>query len=86
MPKSSTTNSTVKELMTYWSHRYQRRAHDARLKRLPQFTTIIDGWSIQFVHLLLTEAECVVALEDSWLAGSFVEFLEVIESLPASIT
>jgi hypothetical protein len=40
----------VKNLVDHWQHRYDWRSWEARLNGYPQFTTIIDGQTIHFLH------------------------------------
>src|SRR5262245_7583817 len=42
--------SYLQELAAYWASGYDWRAQEARLNQLPQFTTIIDGQTVHFVH------------------------------------
>jgi len=41
----------LRELRGYWSTRYDWRAAEARLNRIPQFTTTIDGLRVHFLHV-----------------------------------
>ena len=40
----------MKELVAYWRDRYDWRAHEAQLNRLPQFTAPVGGIDIHFIH------------------------------------
>ena len=40
----------VRELAAYWRQGYDWRAWAARLNAVPQFTTVIDGQKIHFLH------------------------------------
>ena len=42
--------SYLKELVAYWRDRFDWRAQERRLNRLPQFKTNIDGLDIHFIH------------------------------------
>src|SRR5438128_1337881 len=41
----------LKELVAYWQDKFDWRAQEARLNALPQFTTVIDGIDIHFIHV-----------------------------------
>jgi len=43
--------SYLKELVAYWRDRFDWRAQERRLNRLPQFKTNIDGLDIHFIHV-----------------------------------
>ena len=43
--------ATLQELACYWTNAYDWRKCEARLNALPQFTTVIDGLEIHFVHV-----------------------------------
>lgn len=40
----------LKQLVSYWRDGYDWRTHEAELNRLPQFTAVVDGVTIHFVH------------------------------------
>jgi epoxide hydrolase len=41
----------LKDLAAYWATGYDWRAHEARLNEFPQFTTVIDGQNLHFLHV-----------------------------------
>src|SRR5688572_31252826 len=43
--------ATMQELARYWATDYDWRQAEARLNALPQFTTVIDGVEIHFIHV-----------------------------------
>src|SRR5215470_3604240 len=43
--------ATLRALARYWSTGYDWRKCEARLNALPQFTTVIDGVKIHFIHV-----------------------------------
>ncbi len=71
------------ELVTYWRGTYDWRAEEARLNALPQFRTEIDGQPIHFVHARSPRRSAAVASR-ARVAGSIVEFLDVIAPLTES--
>ncbi|HQZ13255.1 MAG TPA: epoxide hydrolase [Devosia sp.] len=76
----------IKELCEQWLNRFDWRAAAARLNRLPQFTTEIDGQTIHFVHVRSGRAGAFpLVLTHGWPA-TFAEYADLIEPLtnPAS--
>ncbi len=71
----------LRELVDYWQHAYDWRQEEARLNRLPQFLTEIDGQQIHFVHVRSDRADATPLLLTHGWPGSFVEFLELIDRL-----
>ncbi|HEX8858853.1 MAG TPA: epoxide hydrolase [Actinomycetes bacterium] len=71
----------LRELCAYWADGYDWRATEARLNRLPQFRTPIDGLGIHFVHLRSPHPDALpLVLTHGW-PGSVVEFLKVLGPL-----
>jgi len=64
-----------------WASAYDWRATEARLNRLPQFTTTIDGVDIHFLHLRSQHAGALPLVMTHGWPGSIVEFLKVIDPL-----
>jgi epoxide hydrolase len=71
----------LQQLSSYWRHRFDWRAQEARLNELPQFTTDIDGQRIHFIHARSAEPDAVPLLITHGWPGSIVEFLDIIEPL-----
>jgi pimeloyl-ACP methyl ester carboxylesterase len=73
--------SYLEELAEYWRMSYDWRMHEAALNEYPQFTTVIDGQNIHFLHVRSPEADAMpLVLVHGW-PGSIVEFLDVIGPL-----
>lgn len=71
----------VRALVDHWRDGYDWRAEEARLNRLDQFVTTIDGLRLHFVHARSSHADALpVVLVHGW-PGSFVELLDVIPRL-----
>ena len=71
----------IKELADHWRNDYDWRAAEAKLNHYPQFTTTIDGQNVHFLHIRSAEPNAMpLVLTHGW-PGSFVEFLDVIDSL-----
>jgi hypothetical protein len=49
----------LKELAEYWRTTYDWREHEAKLNKLAQFTTTIDGQNIHFLHVRSTEPDAL---------------------------
>jgi epoxide hydrolase len=71
----------LRELAEYWRTAYDWRQHEARLNRLPQFTTTIDGANLHFVHVRSPEPEATPLLLIHGWPGSVVELQELIGPL-----
>ncbi|WP_028925533.1 epoxide hydrolase family protein [Pseudonocardia acaciae] len=71
----------VRELATRWRDGYDWRVHEAALNAFPQFTTVIDGAKVHFLHVRSPEPGALpLVLTHGW-PGSIVEFLDVIGPL-----
>jgi pimeloyl-ACP methyl ester carboxylesterase len=71
----------LKALAEYWTTTYDWRPHEARLNELPQFTTIIDGQNVHFVHIRSAEPEALPLIVTHGWPGSIVEFLDILGPL-----
>lgn len=64
----------LRELVSYWLDGYDWRRAEADLNAWPQYTTMIDGTRVHFVHLCSPEPEATpVIMTHAW-PGSIVEF------------
>ncbi|UBU16999.1 epoxide hydrolase family protein [Nonomuraea gerenzanensis] len=71
----------LRELAAYWADGFDWRAQEARLNAFPQFTTVIDGQPIHFLHVRSPEPDALpLILTHSW-PSSVAEYLEVIGPL-----
>jgi epoxide hydrolase len=69
------------ELVDHWRTGYDWRAAEAQLNAFPQFTTVIDGQRIHFLHVRSPEPDAFpLVLTHGW-PGSVVEFLDLIGPL-----
>jgi pimeloyl-ACP methyl ester carboxylesterase len=73
--------ATIQELARYWSAEYDWRACEARLNALPQFTTVIDGVDIHFIHVKSPHADALPLVMTHGWPGSVIELLEVVGPL-----
>jgi pimeloyl-ACP methyl ester carboxylesterase len=71
----------LKDLVTYWRTKFDWRLQEARLNKLPQFTTKIDGVSIHFVHQRSARADAIPLVFIHGWPGSFFEVTKIIGPL-----
>src|ERR1700742_2104107 len=71
----------VQQLAQRWRTGYDWRAHEAQLNQIPQFTTVIDGQNIHFLHVRSPEPGARPLLLLHGWPGSVVEFLGLIGPL-----
>ena len=76
----------LKDLAAYWRDGYDWRAEEARLNQVPQYTTVIDGARIHFLHMRSAQPDALPLILNHGWPGSIVEFLDVLAPLadPAS--
>ncbi|TDB78205.1 epoxide hydrolase family protein [Micromonospora sp. KC721] len=71
----------LRDLVDHWRTGYDWRAAEARLNAFPQFTTVIDGQRIHFLHVRSPHPDAFpLVLTHGW-PGSFTEFLDLIGPL-----
>jgi pimeloyl-ACP methyl ester carboxylesterase len=68
-------------LCGYWAEDYDWRATEARLNRVPQFTTVIEGLDIHFLHVRSPHPGAVPLVMTHGWPGSFLEFERVLGPL-----
>ncbi|MFC6014710.1 epoxide hydrolase family protein [Plantactinospora solaniradicis] len=71
----------LKELAEYWHTGYDWRCQEARLNDIPQFTTVLDGANVHFLHVRSPEPDALPLIVTHGWPGSVVEFLDVIGPL-----
>jgi pimeloyl-ACP methyl ester carboxylesterase len=71
----------TRELCDYWANGFDWRAQEAMLNSYPQFTTVIDGQTIHFLHIKSAEKDAFPLILTHGWPSSIVEFLDVIEPL-----
>ncbi len=71
----------VRELAEYWRTGYDWPAHQHRLNQFPQFTTVIDGQRVHFLHVRSPEPNAMPLIITHGWPGSTVEFMNVIGPL-----
>ena len=70
--------ATLQELARYWTNAYDWRKCEARLNALPQFTTVIDGVEIHFVHVRSRHESALPLIMTHCWPGSVIELLETL--------
>lgn len=71
----------LKELAEYWRTTYDWRAHEAELNARPQFTTVIDGQVVHFLHVRSANPDAMPLLVTHGWPGSVAEMLKIIGPL-----
>src|SRR4249920_2807232 len=73
--------ATIHELARYWENDYDWRKAEARLNELPQFTTVIDGVDIHFIHVESPHENALPLIMTHGWPGSVMELLETVGPL-----
>src|SRR5690242_13756561 len=73
--------ATVQNLANYWAGEYDWRRCEAKLNALPQFTTVIDGLDIHFIHVRSAQPDALPLIVSHGWPGSIIEQLKIIEPL-----
>ena len=73
--------SGLRALLDHWQQRYDWRAAEAALNRLPQFTATVDGLDIHYVHRRGRGPHRLPLLLTHGWPGSFHEFHRLVEPL-----
>lgn len=72
---------TMKQLARYWAKNHDWRKCEARLNRLPQFITNIDGVDIHFVHVRSKHENALPLIVTHGWPGSIIEQLKIVGPL-----
>ncbi|RSM55373.1 epoxide hydrolase [Amycolatopsis sp. WAC 01376] len=71
----------VRRLVAYWREGYDWREWEAKLNEYPQFTTVIDGQQIHFLHVRSPEPDATPLILTHGWPNSVFEYLELIDRL-----
>jgi pimeloyl-ACP methyl ester carboxylesterase len=71
----------VRELASYWRSGYDWRVHERQLNSFPQFTTVIDGQRVHFLHVRSAVPGALPVIMTHGWPGSVVDFMEIIGPL-----
>jgi pimeloyl-ACP methyl ester carboxylesterase len=73
--------STVRSLCEQWTKGFDWRAEESDLNRFPQFTSLIDGQMLHFIHVRSPRPEAIPLILIHGWPSSIVEFRHVIGDL-----
>src|SRR3954463_1460432 len=73
--------ATIQQLATYWATDYDWRKAEAKLNALPQFTTLIDGVEIHFIHVRSDHEGALPLIMTHGWPGSVVEMIDSVGPL-----
>src|SRR5215469_10941466 len=65
--------ATVQDLANYWATEYDWRKCEARLNRLEQFITNIDGLDVHFIHARSAQPDALPLIVSHGWPGSVIE-------------
>jgi epoxide hydrolase len=71
----------VRELVDRWRTTFDWRGHEARLNAHPQFTTVIDGQQVHFIHVRSAEPDALPLICTHGWPMSVFEYLDLIGPL-----
>jgi pimeloyl-ACP methyl ester carboxylesterase len=71
--------ATIQDLVCYWRTTYNWRRCEALLNSYPQFTTLIDGVEIYFLHIRSKHENALPMILTHGWPGSVLEFRHVID-------
>lgn len=73
--------ANMQEIVRYWAGPYDWRKAEAKLNAFPQYTTVIDGVRIHFIHVRSREKNALPLLVMHGWPGSVFEQLKIVEPL-----
>ncbi|GAB3895913.1 hypothetical protein GCM10027612_49430 [Microbispora bryophytorum subsp. camponoti] len=68
-------------LVEHWCTGYDWREHEARLNKVPQFTTEIDGQNIHFLHVRSPEPDATPLIITHGWPSTVYDFLDILGPL-----
>ncbi|UNZ16234.1 epoxide hydrolase family protein [Streptomyces sp. 891-h] len=71
----------LRELAAYWASEYDWRAQEARMNAHPQFTTVIEGQRLHFLHVRSPHQDATPLLLLHGWPGTFADFLDIVGPL-----
>jgi len=74
-------SAIIAKLATYWAKDYDWRKVEARLNALPQFTTVIDGVEIHFIHVKAKHQGALPIIVTHGWPGSVIEQMKIVGPL-----
>jgi len=73
--------ATLRALARYWATEHDWRKCEARLNALPQFTTVIDGVKMHFIHVKSPHENALPLIMTHGWPGSVIELLDTVGPL-----
>jgi pimeloyl-ACP methyl ester carboxylesterase len=73
--------ATMQKLAEYWANDYDWRKCEKKLDALPQFTTVIDGLEIHFIHVRSKNKNALPMIITHGWPGSIIEQMKIIGPL-----
>jgi pimeloyl-ACP methyl ester carboxylesterase len=73
--------ATMQQLANYWASDYDWRKCEKKLDALPQFTTVIDGLEIHFIHVRSKNKNALPIIITHGWPGSIIEQMKIIGPL-----
>lgn len=71
----------MQKLAAYWADHHDWRKAEANLHRFPQFTTMIDGVEIHFIHVKSKQPNALPVIITHGWPGSIIEQLKIVDLL-----
>lgn len=71
----------IQDICRYWAEEYHWRTREARLNRVPQFMTDIEGLDVHFLHVRSPHPDAMPLIITHGWPGSVVEFMKVVGPL-----
>lgn len=81
LPGAGASLAFARELAGHWRHRFDWRAVEARINRLPNGIVEVDGLAIHAIHRPSSRPDAVPLLLIHGWPSSFLEFIEVCDAL-----
>lgn len=69
------------DLVEYWRTGYDWRVHEARLNQFPQFTTVIDGQQVHFLHVRSPEPDATPLIVTHGWPSTVYDFVDILGPL-----
>src|SRR3954447_22562711 len=73
--------ATIQALARYWATDYDLGRVEARLNALPQFTTVIDGVCVHFIHVRSQHEDALPLIMTHGWPGSVIEMIDSVGPL-----
>ncbi|KAI8902798.1 epoxide hydrolase [Globomyces pollinis-pini] len=76
--------SALTSLLSYWKDTYDFDGFEKRIRRHPQFHTLVNGIDLHFVHKKSSDPNAIPILLIHGWPGSYLEFNEIVTQLSSS--